>query len=667
MKTPSKKILHSTLMERLKLAGDVRRRYEPDWKLNLAYINGEQHIYWDLSSRAIKQVEYPAFTPVITRNVMGKIQQIGKSRLLKADPVPMVLPMTADNRDKIVADICAAALKQWSREDDGDERIRDMADWQLATGNGFFKTYWDSLDKKPRVSVVSPFEISADPHAKLFGDIRWIIHTQFLDPDLVRVLYPDVPPKLLTATRRDSENSVDVSRFTGGAKTGGEISGIVVHEYWEKPWPGCEEGRLIIFTESGVIKEGPFPYNHKTLPFSHAGHVKRTDSIWHRAHHDFLRPLQDEVNRAEQQIVQNRALANGKWGIPAEIEMEEMPDGNPRQILRWSGQTGVAPIQFPGVRFDQWVGGEPDRLAYAMGDLAGQHEVSNGAVPGRVEAASAIQLLMEQDDSIMQEARRSLEQAIAHSATMQLQLFKQYGDATSQVKAYNKDGRLELHEFKKDEIQLDQRVVVRSTTGLPSSPSGRREMVKELLGMQLIDQNHALEMLQIMPEELDLLSDQADRNKAVRENQRFRLVKGEVDPNNPIVAWPLEWDNHAVHQKIHSDFTKSEEFEALPDEAKLAFEFHMDMHEQWIEYLSGVEAKKQQILMGQIPGPPKPNQLAQDPSETEAAQIPIQGGAPPDVVPPSQSPGLSLPASPEFQSPNQQSGAPTAPSSPLTQ
>lgn len=656
------KLTLSELRERLRMANRQRRLYEPDWVLNLAYINGEQHVEWDNGKRGLRPVEYPRHTVKVTRNVMGKIHQISKSRILKADPTAIALPMTADNRDKIVADIATAALKQWAREDDEEERIRDLVDWQLATGNGFFKTFWDPLQGMPRTVVVPPFEVSLDPYAKLFGDVRWLVHTQFLAPDVVQALYPGAPKKLLGEGRRDTQYSTNINQYTGGG-VDTDVPGVTVHEYWERPWSGREEGALIVFTEDGVLAEGPFPYDHKMLPFSHAGHVKRSDSIWHRAHHDFLRSLQDEVNRAEQQIVQNRALANGKWGIPQEIEMQELPDGDPRQVLRWTGPPGIAPIQFPGVPFQQWVAGEPDRLAWAISDLAGQHEVSNGGVPGRVEAASAIQLLQEQDDSIMQDPRRSLEQAVARASTQKLQLFKQYGKPELQVKSYDKNGRFELHTFKKDELALDQRVVVRSTTGLPSSIAGRRDYIDWLLQRGLIQQPMALEMLEIMPEEMDLLSDQTDRNKAVRENEEFRYVKGNEDPENPVVAMPFEDDNHAVHLRIHADFKKSEEYMEMPDAAKLALEFHLDTHRQWELYLYGQEAVKQQILQGIVPPPPRPDQVQQSAGETEPQQIPVQGGAPPDVTPPAQAPGLSVPQSPEFQSANQ-GGAPAAPAAP---
>ena len=55
-------------------------------------------------------------------------------------------------------------------------------------------------------------------------------------------------------------------------------------------------------------------------------------------------------------------------------------------------------------------------LADEMGVTAGQHEVSQGGVPGRVDSANGIQLLQETDDSVMREiaalARASIERAL---------------------------------------------------------------------------------------------------------------------------------------------------------------------------------------------------------------------------------------------------------------
>ncbi len=662
---------HKELLQRYTTAKSVRARYEDDWKMNLLYLSGQQHRRVASPGQIVKRA-YPNSFPVVTRNVMGKIHQINMAKMLRTKPTVTALPLTDQQRDVVIANDVSAWFAQADREDDNDGRVRDLVDWQMGVGNGLLKTYWCTLDNKPKSRPVPPFEVAFDPYAKSVNSANWVIHTQFLSPEKVRLLYPLASRKALTTSKRNSQDLVHADTFTGGRAQSADIEGVILHEYWERPWRGRPKGLCVVFTDHDILQAVEFPYHHNTLPFSHAGHIKRTDSIWCRSHNDGLRDLQDEVNRVEGQIIEDRSLAHGKWYIPPGLQLNEQPNGDPRQILIGldGSMPGIEPQLIPGLPVNHHLMGEPDRYAWAMSDYAGQHEVSSGGVPGRVEAASAIQLLQETDDSVMQDARHNLDQCIEEAARQRLMLLRQFQRDEITIKVYDKKGQFSGRKLRPSDIKPEQRVVVRSTSGLPQSIAGRRDTVMQLWGNKIIqDPRQALELLQINPEEIDLLSDQADRTKAVRENETIRTVTKQqlsqvTEQGDPIpfLDQPDKYDNHAVHLQIHTQFKLSDEYEALPLEVRDFVDQHMAKHEEYQRYLLGQEALNQQILQGLAPPPPDPDIVPTTP-EAVAQQpepMPAQGGAPPPVVPPQPSPGVAVPQSPDLQ----QTPAPSAPSAP---
>ena len=619
----------------------ARKPYESDWTLNLAYLANDQHVKWVPESGRLTEVDKQEGTVRITRNVMLKILRIERAKVLKNAPTPVALPATDGMDDVITAKVSTAYFRQLMDEWRFPRRMRTTVSWALGTGNGFFKWFWDASRMVPRCTSVNPYEIYFDPYAKNIMDARYAIHTQFLNPEVAREMYKGANTKFLQAAKTDSLSHPE-ARVFGLFNNGSlqSLEGIVTHEYWEPPTPGRPKGYFAVFTDDGIVFESDYPYKHGRLPFTQVGHIERIGSLWYRAGMDSLRPLQDELNRAEAQIVENRNMSNGKWFLPGDLELDEEPNAMPRQVMR--GRAGATrpdakPELYQVNSLAPWVGGEPARLADAMSDLAGQHEVSNAGVPGRVEAASAIQLLMEMDDSVMQDIRESLAEAVADGFMMSMQLLVQYGKPETAVHTYDKYGQLETGMLKKDKIGLNHRVVARTTSGLPLTTAGRKDFVLQLMQAGLIaDPDKALEMLDLNPEVFDLSNNQQDKKNAYREN---KVLQGE-----PLT--PKWQDDHKAHLTVHYTFMKTPEYDQMALEEQQNFKVHCEMHEFLQKQVLADEAQKQMIAQGAMPAPtaPEPRGL---PSPAPAGMGSDTTGAPPPGLPTLPPPGgPPLPALP---------------------
>lgn len=616
----------SELKEKKELAQKTRRPFERDWYLNLAFIAGEQYVEYafDPANRLI-EVENPDNSVRALHNICIKIARTERAKILKTRPVPVALPATDSEDDMYAARVCEAYFEFLQEEWKFDRRLRNAVFWLVATGNVFLKWYWNGSNQ---MAVVSPFDVYPDPYARTMMDCRWIMHTQFMDMETAKETYKSLKKADLKAIREvatETLSPIESRLYSQYGDGNTNLPGVVINEYWERPSPSVPEGRFIVWSEHGIIFEDKFPYAHGRLPFTHAGHIERTNAKWHASIMDFVRPLQVELNRAESQIIENRNMANGVWMLPAEVELDNEITGEPRQVRRWTGPPNMNPqtwfVQPQGMA--AWVGQEPDRIKSAAQDIVAQHEVSNAGVPGRVESGQAIQLLQETDDSVMTDTIHSLEEAISDGFLMSAYLFKQFGNTEIAVRVYDKDGTVEVVELKQDHVALNMRVRVQTTTGLPQTIAGKWDRVLNLLQYEVIDPQRAIELLDLSSEDPELQPDAQDRVNAYRENKD--MLHGKT-------VRAQHWDNHDVHIEELNKFRKSEEYRrAVNGDPFIAqkFQFHEDEHKELRRMVDQEMVEREMLMSGQM-APPPPGGEGEPPPEGEGGLTPPQ---PPEPAP----------------------------------
>lgn len=602
------------LQERLELAKRGRRPFETDWYMNIGYLAGEQWINATTYDPVTRIVEIDVDGPTPVHNNFIKIARTERAKIMKVSPVPSAMPITDGDKDMYAAQIINAYYRYLMDEWKYEARLRQASYWLVATGNVFYKWYW--AGNMPRMAVIPPFDLYPDPYARTFADCRWVIHQQFLDEETAMERYDikEKDIKSMMSTAASDLTPVEARLYTNYGTAGGTLPGVVINEYWEVPSVSCPKGRLVVFAGNKILSEMAYPYQHMRLPFTHVSHVERANSKWANSTLDFIRPLQDELNRVEQQIIENRNLANGIWFIPSDVELENDITSDPRQVIPWSGPPNLNPrdwyVQVQGMA--NWVASEPDRIKATMQDIVAQHEVSNAGVPGRVESGQAIQLLQETDDAVIKDTIHSFEEAIADGFKQAAALYKQYGtDESLTLRVYDKNGAVQVREFHRDLIPVDLRVRCQSTTGLPNTIAGKWDRILNLVQYQLIDPQYALDLLDLSPEDPELRPETLDIRNADAENTR--LTQGD-----PVLASMFE--NHAVHIERHRRYRKTAEYrDALANDpdVKARFDAHELSHfDEW---------KKQMALETEI------QQMANPPAPEEGGDA---SGAPAPEPPP---------------------------------
>jgi hypothetical protein len=402
---------------------------------------------------------------------------------------------------------------------------------------------------------------------------------------------PDAKDKGITDSLR-----VKLLRGMGSAPI---AEGIEVHELWQKPSRQHPRGYYALWTNKHVIKvaeELPYEYlirDGGRLPFTQLGSLRRPDSLYYTCPVSTLRPAQMVWNKfIAQAIMSNDHFANLKWWIPKELQLQKMPDGSPHQILQ--GDAGPANLK-PEILAPPAI---PDssRLMemteQQMMHLVSVHEVSQGQVPGRVEAAKAIELLKSSDEGMYKHLLDTIDSSIAQGGWQILMMGREFESAAKQVIVYSRDGAPIVKHWRRDAVQPGTRVRPVRMSGLGRTRAQRQD------SLNLMWQNKIITDPDVYAQLLDMPIPSFDNIRAM-DIRRAQSENIEMAAGIPVKA--AMWDNHAVHIQQHNEYRKTQEYHVLDAREKAIFEWHVTRHEQMQLIVARKTALLQMALM-----PPQP-------------------------------------------------------------
>lgn len=574
-------------------AAQARLPFDKDSWLNIAFYLDEQYVEWRSDASTIRSIPREA-EDQMPRPVSNKIMHFvctEHAMALQARPSVDVLPAT-DDPISISNSAVALAYLRWLADPqvaDFDGALSQATLWALVAGEGFLKWTFNSAAQRGEITACSPLDIFPDPYATDFRKARYVIHSQFMDVEQVYDVYgKEVKP---SDTKKADVTKTALMRDMGQAPV---LSGVVVNELWMKPSRRHPKGVFVVWAGDEILHEaGPFPYEHGQLPFTQIGSIPRPGSAHYTCAVKYLRNPQMELNQYHaQRIMIRKGFANPKWFIDTALELEHDPDNSPNQILRGNGGGGmIRPEIIQPTAFA--MGDEGAFISGEMMDTVGLHEVSQAQVPGRVEAAKAIELLKESDATRQSELLRTIKNAISHGFYQQLRLAKQYVSGEKIVETYSREGVPEVKKFKAEVIDEGMRVNITMGTGLAKSRAAREDQVYKMIeGGIITDPEIAAELLDI-PVGTVMPNKSFDIRVARNENMTMA-------DSTPVV--PNSWDDHEIHIREHNMYRKTSEFLSLPEEAKNMFEFHCETHDalqiQQMQKLLMKQMMVQQVAQG---------------------------------------------------------------------
>ncbi len=589
-----------------------RRPFELNWQLNINFLLGNQYSYIS-NEGEIETSEKQYFWQ--QREVFNHIAPLVETRLSKLSrvrPSMTVVPSSDDDKDVYSAKLAKNIIKSVEHRLNLNEILTTATKWSEICGTAFYKICWNSAIG-PKIAVDDlgnaikggDVEISAIPPYEIYPKTiscesidaqSSIIHARVLPVSKIKSIWGiDVNPEEIDVLSLDSTTSNSGLGYSSSAMAAVKQTKkdhAVVIERYEAPTADYPDGRLIIVCDNQLLYIGKLPYinlvnGKRGFPFIKQVAIEQTNCFFGLSIIDRCIPVQRAYNAVKNRKHEflNR-LAMGVLTIEdGSVDVENIEDEglSPGKILVY--RQGSTPPQF------MQAGSIPSDLSYEEDRLLNEFQLISGVsdlmrnskvLNSSTMSGTALQLLIEQDDSRLASSSDQIKFAVLEMAKQTIRLYKQFATVPRLLKISNCNGEIETIYFNASEISSDD-VVFETETEISETLAQKRNMVMELLNAGLLSDENGKLTNRMRAKALELLGfglwetaqDTATLHikKADKENYNISENKKiEVD----------EFDDHNIHITEHIKFLISGVFdnEKTSQKAKERLKEHIREHKK---------------------------------------------------------------------------------------
>lgn len=644
-------------------ARTARMKLEPVWYLNLAYYIGEQWVAWD--GRALFRPRLKPNRITIVDNRIQPCVRTEIAKMTKSRPVFTISPRTPDEEDLHASELGEQLMRYLWPHLNMTELTTKALQWSRICGAGFLKCFFDptigdgtdvvvgptgdvltGAGGKPfrageidpaqlaqtlgmpsgaiktkrvnkgdiRVEVRSPFQMFIDPLADSFPEAEWVIEENVQSADSVMRRYG------VSIVPDTNANPGLVEARMGAAPTlgTGTYKGVKVREYWCNPCAAHPKGRRAVWTKNQVLFEDANPFD--PMPYVMLTGIPIPGRMWPTSIVEQLRGPQTELNKVESQIAENRNRV-GNPTILASKQAVQDPDKFTQSMTMPGGvyffddlgSPNTVPTYLQAPPLPQYVIESIQQIEESIQEISGQHEVTSASVPPGVTAASAINLLMEADNTRMGPAVTDYENQLGKFGQKILKLAAHYYNDARTIRIAGDNGAWQIFDFRGSMLRDNTHVQVQAGSAFPQSEAAKQAAMQDLLTFFVQSGNapHGRQLAQFLEDwgvggaERMIEEYTLDQSQAERENAR--MYQGQPVEIN-------EFDNDQAHIDVHQDEQKSQRYEQQQANVKQIYAQHVAAHKARL-------AQQQQAQM-QLE-----QQAQQPPGQPQQLQMDLQGQA----------------------------------------
>ncbi len=378
-----------------------------------------------------------------------------------------------------------------------------------------------------------PYFVHARPRPIEWVKKRWPEHKEHVKPDLIDLMKgaktdlkkitfrSPVDDKLYLeqddspADSLDKEKSLVVTVWIKDDETVDEVEkeaeGQKVYEA-KKKYPN---GRRIVVCSGVLLEDGPNPYDDGEVPFHRWQNYVLPREFWGISEVEQLESPQRIFNKLVSFALDTLTLmGNPVWIVSndSDVDVENLFN-RPGLIIEKNPGSEVRREE--GTQLQPYVMQMIDRMQQWFNDIAGTQDVSRGAAPGGVTAASAISTLQEAAQTRIRQKSRNLDQYLQsvgqqyasrvmqfYSAPRVFRLTNNEG-ATTYFKAMFENGTATVQNWNAEaagwdmpiKLQAAGQLDVKVTTGstLPFAKAEKEQKLLQLFDRGIVDQQEVLQ------------------------------------------------------------------------------------------------------------------------------------------------------------------------------
>ena len=609
----------SFVMEELERRRLEREPIEKQWVLNANFLMGNQYCDLNPYRGDIEQLE-PVYD-WLERETFNQIAPLIETRianLKKINYLMKVKPRTNELEDYQKAEISTGVLRYLQSSTDFETKKNTMISWNELCGNCFWLSWWDKSkgdtileetvtvtdsEGKSREAVktlnrgdldyglITPYEVFPESIFKQTVEAqRSVILEQVKTADEIYDLYgvevegTNVETFQLTPISSGGGFGRESTVMTLGHRSVNNAE--KVYTYFEKPSRRRPEGRMIIIVgNERLIYYGPLPYSR--IPLIQVICRETAGQFFGKSVIEDLIPRQRALNGCINRIHEyiKRIAIGGYITEEGSVDIEEYEENGqaPGAMLVYK-RGSSPPVPIPNGNLPSEIMTERFNLKTDMEYVAGTSQLMvNGNLPSGVTSGTAIENLMEIDNTRLSLTGDYVRGSIKSLAVLWLEIYKRYATvkriinysgknsiggvlvwSEKDINSYDVEYLTENELLISEEVQK-QRFFEAYNLGLFADSTGRIPERVKLRALEFMKIGNYSEIMNI-----NTLQIQA----AGRENVFFE---------NGVVPEVSEFDEHSIHLEEHLRYILQMDFYILkqkkPDYASVMLE-HIRMHKK---------------------------------------------------------------------------------------
>lgn len=609
----------ANILEDLEKRREERNPLEQQWRLNANFLAGNQYCEFNRYRGEIEQV--PPVKDWMEREVYNMIAPLIETRvanLKKINYRMKVKPRTNETDDYAKADVSTTILQYIQNKSDFDSKKNTAIYWNELCGNCFWLSWWDNnsgekyaVEKKvlkndDGVEVIeekayfqgdldygllTPYEVFPESiYKEHISDQRSIIIEQVRSADDIFDMYgvkvdgTNIETFSLTPVTGGSGYGYESTVFALGNRSVENAEKVIT--YFERPSKYHPNGIMaIIVGREHLVYYGALPYEH--IPIVQMKCIGVAGQFFGKSVIEDLIPRQRAYNGCMNRIHEYiKRLALQSYMVQGgSIDIDEFQDdaAAPGSIITYQkGFERPYPVQNGNLPSE--VLSERQYLKNEMEYVAGVSQLMvSGNAPSGVTSGTAIDNLMEIDNTRLSLTGEHIREAVRQLAVVWLEINKKYATVKRVVSTVGSNSIGNALVWSRDDINSFDVEYTTENELLMSEDTQKQNFLQAFQMGLFTDEtgriperikNEAIEYMKCGNYTALMNINTLHLQKAKRENAMF--AEGVI----PKVS---EFDNHDIHLDEHMRYLLQMEFEVLkhrkPEYAK-AFEDHIRIHQQ---------------------------------------------------------------------------------------
>jgi len=447
------------------------------WDLTRCFVEGKQHVFWNEAQGTFSAMEpAPSERNRTTINKMLGIYRNVQSRLAASMPGIGCLPTSSTTEAVLKAMACEHAAQAYLLSGrTGDTIHKKIRQFSVMWGAAWLVPRYNPKTQTIETQVYSNYDVFFDKGAMDVEDSDWVGLRSFHVASAIKEAYPKFEKQIdaaASATREGHFNTVPDKR-------------VELFNVYERA-----SGLHKVVIRDQVLWSGPYPYGKfpvQRIAFTDIPFVPFGAGLMFS-----LIDIQNQYNKGRKLLFDSiESMANPGWLIPKNCGVRNDVDtSKPGWRMPYNPLHGK-PEQADLKPMPSYVFENLAMIGVEFQDVSNIHDSAAGKRPNGIEAGVALQMLVQQDVTVLEDAMENMELGMAAHMEDVLRYMKFFYDEPREIRLLSTAGGLVHRTLQATDLVENPQIAIEAGTMFRATAEDREKRALSLLQAQLINAREA--------------------------------------------------------------------------------------------------------------------------------------------------------------------------------